>query len=68
VNAEPVALLEKGDHRGLEALSERGGAERRHRHDEEPVGDAGAEARLARVVFVVVDGVVVAREPEKRRK
>jgi hypothetical protein len=66
--AEPAALLEKGDHRGLEALRERGGAERRHRHDEEPVGNAGAEARLARVVFVVVDGVVVAREPREEEE
>jgi hypothetical protein len=32
------------------------------------VGDAGAEARLARVVFVVVDGVVVPREPREEEE
>jgi hypothetical protein len=50
--AEPAALLEEGD----------------HCHDEEPVGNPGAEARLARVVFVVVDGVVVAREPREEEE
>src|SRR5262249_49416375 len=59
--AEPAPLLDEGDHGGLETLGVGGGAEGGHRHDEEPVRDASAESRVAGIVLVVVDGMVVAR-------
>ena len=66
--AEPATLLHERNHRGLETLGLRRGAKGGHRHDEEPVGHAGPEARPPGVVLIVVDRVVVAGEPREEEE
>src|SRR5262249_30052508 len=66
--AEPAPLLDEGDHGGLETLGVGGGAESGHRHDEEPMGDASAESRVAGVAPVAMDGVGVGREAREEEE
>src|SRR5262249_49540607 len=65
---EARRLLEEGDDRILDERRQRRGADRGERREQQPVGQPAPEARLLRILVVVMDRMRVARHTGKEHE